>query len=234
MSLSIIVWTPTGIVMAADSRTTITYSREDKFGSKSSTMDYLSDSTYKLVLLEKTPVGISTYGTSHPGGLPVDAHLRAFEEETVTPEDRAPDVTEKLRAYFHERFPGLPLFFFVAGYREEEKVSVPYIFNIGVEKDAVSRVNVQQDGKLWPGGVSRGGATDVINRLILPDRLPEFGLMPLQDAIDYAIFMIEVTNKVMRFEPGLEVVGGPIDVLVITPREARFIQRKELYVGRPR
>jgi hypothetical protein len=229
MSLTVVVWTPTGLVMAADSRTTITYTRDQKYGSKLSTTDILSDSTYKLVLLEKTRVGISTYGASHAGGLPVDAHLRAFEEERVTPEDRAPEVAEKLLAYFQEKFPGINLYFFVIGYREEDKLSVPYVYNVSVEKNTSTRVNVQPNGERWPGGVSRGGATDIVNRLIVSDRLPEFSLLPLQDAVDYAVFLIDVTSKVMRFEPGLETVGGPIDVLVITPTEGYFVQRKALH-----
>jgi hypothetical protein len=231
MSLAVVVWTPTGLVMAADSRTSITYTRENKHGQKSATMDVLTDHTYKLVLLERCRVGISTYGVSHPGGLPVDAHLRIFEQERVTPEDCAPEVAEKLQAYFQEKFPKMNLWFFVVGYREEDKVSIPYVYNVNVEKNAITRVNVQPNGERWPGGVSRGGATDIVNRLIAADRLPEFGLLPLQDAVDYAIFLVEVTTKAMRFEPGIDTVGGPIDVLVITPKEAFFLQRKELHGG---
>jgi len=229
MSLTVVVWTPTGLVMAADSRTSITYSRENKYGQKSSTMDILTDHTYKLVLLEKCRVGIGTYGVSHPGGLPVDAHLRIFEEECLTEEDCAPEVAEKLQAYFQEKFPEKNLWFFVVGYREEDKVSIPYVYNISVEENKITRVNVQPNGERWPGGVSRGGATDIVNRLIVSDHLPEFGLLPLQDAIDYAIFLVEVTVKAMRFEPGTDTVGGPVDVLVITPKEAFFVQRKELH-----
>lgn len=229
MSLTVVVWTPTGLVMAADSRTMITYTREGKDGAKFPAPDILSDSTYKVVLLQESGVGISTYGASHPGGLPVDAQLRVFEEERIEPGDRAPEVADKLRLYFHEKFPGINLYFYVAGYRMEDGVNVPYVYAVSVEKNTISRVNVQEDGRLWPGGVSRGGMTEIINRMILPGKLPEFGLMPLQDAVDYAIFLIELTNKVMRFEPGLEIVGGPIDVLVITPTAARFVQRKELH-----
>lgn len=229
MSLTVVVWTPTGLVMAADSRTSITYNREDKHGHKSSSMDILTDHTYKLVLLDKCRVGISTYGVSHPGGLPVDAHLRVFEEECLTAEDCAPEVAEKLRACFQEKFPKLGLCFFVAGYREEDRVNIPYVYNINVEKNTIKRVNVRPDGQRWPGGVSRGGATEVVNRLISADNLPEFGLLPLQDAVDYAIFLVDVTIRAMRFEPGVDTVGGPIDVLVITPKEAFFVQHKELH-----
>lgn len=229
MSLSVVVWTPTGLVMAADSRTSITYNREDKHGRQASSMDVLTDSTYKLVLLDKCQVGISTYGVSHPGGLPVDAHLRILEEERLAPEDHAPEVAERLQAYFQEKFPKLNLWFFVAGYREEERVSIPYVYNVSVEKNTITRVNVQPNGERWPGGVSRGGTTEIVNRLIAADHLPEFSLLPLQDAVDYAIFLVEVTIKAMRFEPGVDTVGGPVDVLVITPKEAFFLQRKELH-----
>jgi hypothetical protein len=102
---------------------------------------------------------------------------------------------------------------------------------VSVEKETITRVNIQPNGERWAGGVSRGGATDIVNRVIVADHLPEFGLLPLQDAVDYAIFLVELTIKAMRFEPGIDVVGGPIDVLVITPKDARFLQRKELHCG---
>jgi hypothetical protein len=52
--------------------------------------------------------------------------------------------------------------------------------------------------------------------------------MPLQDAVDYAVHLIRTTIDTMRFEPRFPGVGGAIDVLVVTPGEMRWVQRKEL------
>jgi len=52
--------------------------------------------------------------------------------------------------------------------------------------------------------------------------------MPLQDAVDFSIFAIRTTIDAIRFQARPKNVGGPIDVLVITPDGAEWIQRKEL------
>ena len=77
-------------------------------------------------------------------------------------------------------------------------------------------------------GITRAGDTVVANRLIDASHLPLFPAMPLQDAVDYAVHLIRATIDTMRFEPRFPSVGGPIDVLVVTPGGVRWVQRKEL------
>jgi hypothetical protein len=56
-----------------------------------------------------------------------------------------------------------------------------------------------------------------------------YGLLPLQDCIDLAIFLIHTTVSAQKLSLGIRGVGGSIDVAVITRRgELCFIQRKEL------
>lgn len=51
--------------------------------------------------------------------------------------------------------------------------------------------------------------------------------MPLQDAIDLAVFMVEVTINWSRFGPGVPSVGGPIEVAAIGKHEGfRWVRRK--------
>jgi hypothetical protein len=50
----------------------------------------------------------------------------------------------------------------------------------------------------------------------------------LQDAIDFARYAVDVTIKTMHFMNVVETVGGDIDILVITPDEAKWLQHKEL------
>jgi hypothetical protein len=61
--------------------------------------------------------------------------------------------------------------------------------------------------------------------------------MTLQDAIDFAVAMVQVTIIVQRFTAGIvnemgaaANVGGPIDVAVVRPGgKVKWIQRKELH-----
>jgi hypothetical protein len=57
--------------------------------------------------------------------------------------------------------------------------------------------------------------------------------MSLQDAIDFSIYAIRTTIDTMRFQARPKNVGGPIDVLVLTPDETKWIQRKALRASTP-
>ena len=52
--------------------------------------------------------------------------------------------------------------------------------------------------------------------------------MALQDAIDFSIYAVRTTIDTMRFQARQKNVGGPIDVLLITPDVAEWIQRKTM------
>lgn len=54
--------------------------------------------------------------------------------------------------------------------------------------------------------------------------------MPIQDAIDLAAFLVDLTIKTSRFSPGPSTVGGPVEVAAITKHEGfKWVQRKHYY-----
>jgi len=54
--------------------------------------------------------------------------------------------------------------------------------------------------------------------------------MPIQDAIDLAIFLVETTTYFSKFSPGAPTVGGPIEVAAITKHEGfKWVERKHYY-----
>lgn len=232
MSLAVIVYVPAGIVIAADSRTTMTRREQrDADGQRVAVEQplVLSDNAYKVIALRKVPIGIATYGTAVIRNRMVDSHVASFEEAVLRPQDEVESVADKLVEHFRKQFPNVAVGFYVAGYRSEEERAVPYVLHCNTAKEPyVKRLNESDSGKLVYG-VARGGDTLIVNRLIAKDQLPVFSAMPLQDAVDYAIHLIRTTIDELRFEPRFPSVGGPIDVLVITPSEMRFVQRKELH-----
>jgi len=55
-------------------------------------------------------------------------------------------------------------------------------------------------------------------------------LMPIQDAIEMARFMVHLTTEYVRFSPGHNIVGGPVEVATITKHEGfKWIERKRFY-----
>lgn len=54
--------------------------------------------------------------------------------------------------------------------------------------------------------------------------------MPIQDAIDLIKFLINIAESTSMFLPGPQLVGGPVDIAVITKHEGfKWIQRKHYY-----
>ena len=54
--------------------------------------------------------------------------------------------------------------------------------------------------------------------------------MPIKDAIDLAEFLVDLTEKFVRFSPGAQTVGGPIEIAAITEHEGfKWIKRKHYY-----
>ena len=63
--------------------------------------------------------------------------------------------------------------------------------------------------------------------LPIPLGTPE---MPIQDAIDLARFLVSIAENTSMFLPGPQLVGGPIDIAVITKHEGfKWIRRKHYY-----
>ena len=60
-------------------------------------------------------------------------------------------------------------------------------------------------------------------------KLP-YGILPLQDCVDLATFLIRTTITAQSLAVGIRGVGGHIDVAVVTRTEGlRFVQRRQLH-----
>jgi hypothetical protein len=82
---------------------------------------------------------------------------------------------------------------------------------------------LQQHLNVDPANMARAMAA-VQQQIQLPVVMPA---MPLQDAIDLARFMVELTVKFSRYRPGAPTVGGPIEIAAISKHEGfRWVQRK--------
>jgi hypothetical protein len=151
-------------------------------------------------------------------------------------------------------YPGQGMTFAVGGYDPEKAYGSIFTFNIPKQPNA-------QEQSANDFGIHLGGQAEHTIRLIqgydprilgiakqvcnLTDEqvqglqaalaqlmlsLP-YAVLPLQDCIDMAVFLIHTTVAAQKLSVGIRGVGGVIDVAVITRRDPlRFIQRKELVV----
>ena len=242
MSFVIAVYVPEGIVMASDSRQSVTVEGKAPEGRSFKVETVNSDTITKTFLLERHGIGVSNFGQDMLGGVPIASRIKRFMEEGLTPEDNVETVPGKLVDYFCESFPDVDVGFHVTGYRKEGKVSMPHVYSCHVSRNAVERRNLKPDGSL-SYGAAWSGQTDILTSILIPVVVKDdkgndkairspapiiWDAMALQDAIDFAIYAIRTTIDTMRFQARPKNVGGPIDVLLLTPEEASWIQRKEL------
>jgi len=184
-------------------------------------------------------IGISTYGAADIQGVPIAGYIESFISEQLSEEDEVDSVPQKLLDYF-KKFPGPPnTKFHVAGYKTENNQREQHVWHVTVLAGRIERANPPgKQGATW------SGESDILSRLVQPVGLlddkgklknpPPYFQIPwhfftLQDAIDYAVYAVKVTIDSIRFQPRPKTVGGPVDVLVIKPNEAFWVQRKKLH-----
>jgi hypothetical protein len=232
MSLAVTVFVPGGIVMATDSRISATRHEKRQVDGQERLVEQhivLSDSANKVLALNETPVGISTHGAALIQNQMVESHILAFEEAEVEEDEPVQSVADKLVDYFRRKFQGVEVGFHVAGYEFEDGQSVPYVFVRNTTRpDQDRRTNLNPEGQITYGATFSGD-THIVQRLIGNGAAPALSMMPLQDTVDFAIHLIRTTIDQLRFEPRHPSVGGPIDVLLITPSDIGFVQRKEIH-----
>ncbi len=240
MSFVVAVYVPEGIVMASDSRQSVTVEGKGPEGRSFKVETVNSDTITKTFLLEQHHTGISNFGQDLLGGVPIASRIKAFVEEELKADDDVGTVPAKLLGYFRRSFPEADVGFHVCGYRKEHKLSVPHVYSCHVSRNAVERRNTKPDGSLTYGA-AWSGQTDILTSILIPVitkdekgndkviRSPApivWDAMALQDAIDFAVYAIRTTIDTTRFQARPKTVGGPIDVLLLTPDQPRWIQRK--------
>lgn len=101
------------------------------------------------------------------------------------------------------------------------------------EPEAINRLLLGCSPQLWSLLQSSGRIDpNVLSELMVPIskalQTPlVFPAMPLQDAIDLADFLVDLSIRFARFKPGANTVGGPIELATISKHEGfRWIKRK--------
>ncbi len=241
MSLAVVVYVPEGIIMASDSRQTLEVEARTPEGESYKVETVGSDYLTKTFLLEEQRVGVSHFGDTMLGGVTMASHIKRFASEQVNEGDDVEVIASRLLKYFRGLFPDADAGFHVAGYRKEGRRVVPHVYYCHVGDNVRERTNLE-DGEIVYGA-TWSGATEIIESIINPVVVEEehgqekvvrepasisWETMTVQDAIDFAIYAIRTTIDTMRFQAVPKTVGGPIDILLLTPdSEPRWIQKKD-------
>jgi len=244
---------PDGIILAGDSRTTLTFGEErHRIGSDFAQKvfpicDSIGVATYgDAFIAERTIAGLMDEFVAQLDDQPRDSLAIAAEVGRFF-DARLRDATAPEQIEQYQRMGYFPIGFLVAGYDSDgigriREVAVPGPY-VEEETDVTTAVL----------GVAWRGQTDVIRRLIkgfdrdlfvrLGVRLPnaledpmlklEYRLLfpiTMQDAVDLASFLIRTTIDMQRFSDGthgqpgdVPGCGGPIRVLAVTRAGAEWV-----------
>jgi len=239
MSFVITLYVREGIVMASDSRLTLN-AQEQQLGNTVTNLAVATFGSNYKTFLAASGVGISTFGAADIQGVPIGGYVETFMRDVLGNATLpVQQVAQQLLDHFRQITPTPATQCHVAGYTKTSSTADQEVWAVVVPANEIIRLNPPgQQGAAW------GGESDILARLIQPvavidqagaiqTKLPSFPVpwqfFTLQDAIDFAIFAVRSTSDAIRFQPRPKTVGGPIDVLVIKPSGAEWIQRKQLH-----
>jgi hypothetical protein len=238
MSFVITMYVREGIVMASDSRTTLSSTQQQGNNQILNMAVGQSDSNNKLFLAPNN-IGILTFGAADIAGVPIAGYIESFMvEELKSGIVPVNEVAQRILLYFQKFTPPPATGFFVAGYLTQDNKKEQHVWIVDTTNNKCEKINPPNDqGAQW------AGEADILTRIIQPvgvplpdgriEMLPHFQIpwqfFTLQDAIDFCVFAVRSTIDAIRFQPRPKTVGGPIDVLIIKPDQALWIQRKELH-----
>ena len=258
MSIGIVIKGPEGLVLAADSRITLTATPRE--GGATIQVNY--DNAQKVLKFThpNISIGVVTYGLGAIGLRSAYSFLPEFEaslpDERLTVEDFAKHQSDfflqQWQSTMPEDYTGPPMIFVTAGFNENEPYGRVYESQIPTAPDPVEQ-HSNDFGITW------GGQREIVDRLIkgydgrmlhitsnnlqldnsqiqelqqafepLQMQIP-LPVLPLQDCIDLAIFFIRTTIDAQKLTVGVRGCGGPIDVATITRLEGfKFVQAKQI------
>lgn len=153
MSLIVTVCTSEGIVLASDSRSTLTKTLplENKeiiqYGA------HYSDTAYKTFQCGKS-IGISTCGNANIMGKSIASHIENFINNCFAEEDSVSDVSSKLLLYFSTLQHAEPVVFHVAGYEKECDRDIPKVYRVVTNLGLNDLVVDNFCGVRWDGEAS--------------------------------------------------------------------------------
>jgi len=181
--------------------------------------------------------GVGTFGASQVGGKTMYFAVRELEQELLEddhdhPMDTVTNAAQRIGDRAHELLSEqddnlenrpddhFEVGFQVVGYSEND----PEIVEVKVGK------NVERNKK---DEITASGTHYIVESLHDAwggrDAMPAFEAFSLQDAINYAKFMIRTTAEHQEFSPKMANVGGEIDIGLITPFNGfQWIQQKDL------
>ena len=259
MSLGIVVKGPEGIVLAADTRITLTAQQP---GGHPLNVNF--DNATKFLTFDKPHnfIAAVTYGAAVIGKRTAHSFIPELEPELEDSRLLVSEYAKRLSAFFQARWKEAsmpdapaanPMTFIVGGYDANAPYGAVFLFDVPNNPDPKPQ-NANDFG------MTLGGQHQIALRIIqgydpsvlamIADHLKldnsqvkevehklrqlqhtiPFDVLALQDCVDLASFVVRTTITAQDLAIGLRGVGGMIEVASITRLEGlKWVQKKELH-----
>lgn len=239
MSLLIATYVPEGIILAGDSRLTLSWTDKDAASYNEKTYSITATDTNTKVFAIKNKFGLGTFGAADVKGIPISGYINQFIEEKIEDDTEIDCIPQFLHEFFGDNLGKPATHFYLVGYKLENKVSVPHVYLLDIFKGTTQRINLVKEKVQF--GANWGGETEVMTRLLsevniqngnntiaIKSALIPFNFFTLQDAIDFSKYAVRTTIETFKFQQRIKTVGGPVDIIAVTPDKLYWIKKKEL------
>jgi 20S proteasome alpha/beta subunit len=254
LTIAICVWVPEGVVIASESR--------QVYKNPKNSYKVVSDKAQKVFQLSPRAGGI-TCGLAYIGDKSILSLVEEFKASRRADLDKlsTKELATELGRYLDKKYKNEEpisgpdtewnlITLILAGYDEAG--------NRQILECSVPGASVIEIGNRKDCGMTWRGQSDVVTRLIngfdprinklswfRPEYLADLEALnynillqalTMQDAIDFAVFLIRTTIDTQRFTDGIKMdlgevagTGGPIDIAVLRPNEGfSWVKRKQL------
>lgn len=150
MSLIVTVCTSEGIVMASDSRSSLTKTNVIGENNYIEIGAHYSDSTYKTFLCDNK-IGISTCGNGTICGKSIASHIENFINNVYDARDSLEIFVQKFHKYFFDFKHNDAVIFHVAGYEKTAGVDAFKVYRLNTRIDKFQLVINNSCGAQWDG-----------------------------------------------------------------------------------
>lgn len=249
MTIIIVLVLPEGIILGADTQTTIYITEKDKNGKERAIPVNFFRNSQKIfdISVNNKIFALSQFGIANPGGKPLSNHVFSIREILMKKNESelnsVSSVSEIIISYFKQfkEEQRLGLGFYISGFNKENSKVIPCIHLIRFYKSQDGNFEIKNEQvrkviKIEDYGLSWAGEGNWIIAKLLklsdPDRnIPRssisYHLLSLKDGVELTEYLIDTVIGFERFQSRFPSCGGKSRIAVLTPREFKFMGQDE-------
>lgn len=226
-----------GMVIAADSLSTACAQKWENGESVRECGMYTNNVDKIYLCPNGCAIAVSGDGLHNKRGM--SEHMEIFIKNRIKKETDVRELTDELIHRFCGF--GIAANLIIAGYESVEHAKQRYLCELWIKDGEVAyKREIEQDsiGHLCIG-------VDDINRRLTECMYTKniddeysmvkmydmpWELYTMQDAVDFSRFIVETTVAMQKYQYRPVTVGGPIDILILSPEKSYWLSKKELHI----